>query len=176
MRASKSPDVAAVMNALFVNIKVDREERPDVDAIYMQALQLWASRAAGRSPCSARPTASRSGAAPISRTEPRYGRPASVDVLQGVAQSLSREAEDVEKNRAGLSARCARALSQAVDSRATAMFPPACSTRIADRLVQECDQVGAASAGARNSPQPASSSCCGAAGCATGGEPRCATR
>ena len=36
----ESPDVAAVMNALFVNIKVDREERPDVDAIYMQALQI----------------------------------------------------------------------------------------------------------------------------------------
>ena len=35
----EDPDVAAVMNKLFVNIKVDREERPDVDAIYMQAVQ-----------------------------------------------------------------------------------------------------------------------------------------
>src|SRR3954463_9641885 len=32
-------DTAAVMNELFVNIKVDREERPDVDAIYMEAVQ-----------------------------------------------------------------------------------------------------------------------------------------
>ena len=32
-------DVAAVMNDRFVNVKVDREERPDVDAIYMQAVQ-----------------------------------------------------------------------------------------------------------------------------------------
>ncbi|MFC4175303.1 DUF255 domain-containing protein [Microvirga sp. GCM10011540] len=31
--------VAAVMNDLFVNIKVDREERPDVDHVYMSALQ-----------------------------------------------------------------------------------------------------------------------------------------
>ncbi len=30
-------DVAAVMNAGFVNIKVDREERPDIDAVYMAA-------------------------------------------------------------------------------------------------------------------------------------------
>src|SRR4051812_30839 len=30
---------AAVMNELFVNVKVDREERPDVDAIYMEAVQ-----------------------------------------------------------------------------------------------------------------------------------------
>ncbi|MGH8862883.1 MAG: DUF255 domain-containing protein, partial [Jatrophihabitantaceae bacterium] len=30
-------DVAALMNAGFVNVKVDREERPDVDAVYMDA-------------------------------------------------------------------------------------------------------------------------------------------
>ena len=33
-------DTAAVMNAGFINIKVDREERPDLDAIYMEAVQL----------------------------------------------------------------------------------------------------------------------------------------
>ena len=32
-------DIAAVMNANFVNVKVDREERPDVDQIYMEAVQ-----------------------------------------------------------------------------------------------------------------------------------------
>jgi uncharacterized protein YyaL (SSP411 family) len=32
-------DVAQVMNAHFVPIKVDREERPDVDAVYMKAIQ-----------------------------------------------------------------------------------------------------------------------------------------
>ena len=36
------------MNELFVNIKVDREERPDIDQIYMNALHCSASRAAGR--------------------------------------------------------------------------------------------------------------------------------
>ncbi len=35
----ESPEVAAVMNRLFVNVKVDREERPDVDAVYMDAVQ-----------------------------------------------------------------------------------------------------------------------------------------
>jgi hypothetical protein len=33
----ENPDIAAVMNELFVCVKVDREERPDVDALYMQA-------------------------------------------------------------------------------------------------------------------------------------------
>jgi hypothetical protein len=35
----EEPEIAALMNELFVNIKVDREERPDVDQIYMQAVQ-----------------------------------------------------------------------------------------------------------------------------------------
>ena len=36
----ESPDIACVMNELFVNVKVDREERPDIDAIYMNAILL----------------------------------------------------------------------------------------------------------------------------------------
>ncbi|HEX9467578.1 MAG TPA: thioredoxin domain-containing protein, partial [Acidimicrobiia bacterium] len=36
----ENADVAALMNDRFVNVKVDREERPDVDAIYMQAVQV----------------------------------------------------------------------------------------------------------------------------------------
>ena len=40
----EDPQVAAVMNRLFVNVKVDREERPDVDAIYMQAVQAMTGR------------------------------------------------------------------------------------------------------------------------------------
>jgi uncharacterized protein YyaL (SSP411 family) len=39
--------VAAVMNRLFVNVKVDREERPDLDQIYQSAHQLLAQRAGG---------------------------------------------------------------------------------------------------------------------------------
>ena len=37
-------DVATQMNTLFVNIKVDREERPDVDMVYMDACQLMTGR------------------------------------------------------------------------------------------------------------------------------------
>ena len=40
----EDPDSAAVMNRLFVNVKVDREERPDVDAIYMDSVQAMTGR------------------------------------------------------------------------------------------------------------------------------------
>src|SRR5689334_81793 len=36
----ENPSIARVMNSNFVNIKVDREERPDIDQIYMNAVQM----------------------------------------------------------------------------------------------------------------------------------------
>ena len=36
----ENDDIAALMNEHFVNIKVDREERPDLDAVYMEAVQM----------------------------------------------------------------------------------------------------------------------------------------
>ncbi len=43
----EDPSIAAVMNELFVNIKVDREERPDIDRIYQIAQQLLTRRGGG---------------------------------------------------------------------------------------------------------------------------------
>ncbi len=40
----ENPHIAALMNEHFVNVKVDREERPDLDAIYMQAVQMMTRR------------------------------------------------------------------------------------------------------------------------------------
>ncbi len=40
----ENPDIAGIMNALFVNIKVDREERPDIDDVYMNAVQMLTGR------------------------------------------------------------------------------------------------------------------------------------
>ena len=39
-----NPDIAALMNEHFINIKVDREERPDLDEVYMTATQLMTTR------------------------------------------------------------------------------------------------------------------------------------
>src|SRR5260370_5907595 len=43
----EDPAVAEVMNRLFVNVKVDREERPDLDQIYQLAHQMLAQRPGG---------------------------------------------------------------------------------------------------------------------------------
>ena len=44
----EDPRTAELMNESFVCVKVDREERPDVDALYMEAVQGMTGRAAGR--------------------------------------------------------------------------------------------------------------------------------
>src|SRR6478735_9370218 len=40
----ENPETAAYMNEHFVNVKVDREERPDVDALYMEAVQAFSGQ------------------------------------------------------------------------------------------------------------------------------------
>ena len=65
-------ETAALMNERFVSIKVDREERPDLDGIYMDAVQAMNGHgAAGRCPPSSPPTDAPSMPA---RTSPRSQR------------------------------------------------------------------------------------------------------
>ena len=84
----ENPAIAAVMNELFVNIKVDREERPDLDRIYQTAHQLIARRPGGwpltmfLEPQSLRPFF---GGTYFPDT-PRHGMPAFPDLLQKVAE------------------------------------------------------------------------------------------
>src|SRR4030081_1897634 len=98
----ESPEVAAVMNELFVNIKVDREERPDVDAIYMQALNILGEPGAWPLPMFCTPDGEPFWGGTYFPYPARYGRPSFVDVLKGVPQPFHDKPQDIETNRAGL--------------------------------------------------------------------------
>ena len=93
---------AAVMNELFVNIKVDREERPDIDGIYMGALHALGQQ--GGWPLTmfldsdARPV----WGGTYFPNAPRFGRPAFVDVLRRVAGVFRDEPEKVAGSAEGL--------------------------------------------------------------------------
>ena len=43
----EDPRIAAIMNERFVNVKVDREERPDIDALYIRAVAAFTGGHAG---------------------------------------------------------------------------------------------------------------------------------
>ncbi|HEX3847658.1 MAG TPA: thioredoxin domain-containing protein [Steroidobacteraceae bacterium] len=82
----EDPATAALMNELFVSIKVDREERPDIDKIYQTAQQLI-TRGAGGWPLTMFLTPAQTpffGGTYFPK-EPRYGMPAFADLLKRVA-------------------------------------------------------------------------------------------
>ena len=90
---------ADLMNALYVNIKVDREERPDLDKIYQTAHQLLVNRPGGW-PLTLMLT-------PDNQTpffggtyfpnEARYGMPAFTDLLQQVSDAYAQQKDDIDK-------------------------------------------------------------------------------
>ncbi len=90
-------DTAELMNKLFVNIKVDREERPDVDKIYQSACQLLTQRAGGwpltmfLSPETQRPFFGGTYFPPTAS----HGMPAFRDLLQHVATYFAEKSDDV---------------------------------------------------------------------------------
>jgi uncharacterized protein len=89
---------AAVMNELFVNIKVDREERPDVDAIYMGALHELGEQ--GGWPLTMFLTSDAEpfwGGTYFPKDE-RYGRPAFVRVLTEMSRIYRDEQDKVRQN------------------------------------------------------------------------------
>ncbi len=93
---------AKVMNELFVNIKVDREERPDIDQIYMQALHLMGEQGGWPMTMFLTPTGEPVWGGTYFPKESRYGRPAFIDVLREVARLFREEPAKIEQNRAAL--------------------------------------------------------------------------
>lgn len=88
---------ARVMNALFVNIKVDREERPDLDKVYQFAHQLLNQRSGGW-PLNMFLTADEHipfFGGTYFPPQPRHGMPAFVDILQRVSDFYHDHPEDV---------------------------------------------------------------------------------
>ncbi len=94
--------IAAQMNDLYVNIKVDREERPDVDAIYQQALQLLGEQGGWPLTMFLTPERKPFWGGTYFPPEDRYGRPGFPRVLDSIAQIYTGEPEKVESNTTSL--------------------------------------------------------------------------
>jgi uncharacterized protein YyaL (SSP411 family) len=102
---------AAVMNELFVNIKVDREERPDIDHIYMSALHALGQQGGWPLTMFLTPDAEPFWGGTYFPKTARYGHSAFVDVLRSVARVFHAEPDKVRQN--------ANALRQALTSEGT---------------------------------------------------------
>ena len=96
---------ARVMNELFVSIKVDREERPDIDQIYMNALHLLGEQGGWPLTMFLTPAGEPVWGGTYFPKEARYGRAAFTDVLRELARLFREEPDRIGKNRDALMAR-----------------------------------------------------------------------
>jgi len=142
---------AQIMNALYINIKVDREERPDVDDIYMQAVQAL-SNGHGGWPMTVflLPDGRPFYAGTYFPRDPRPGMPTFLQVLEGVHDAFTERRDECEEVAASLTQGMSR-VSLGI-SGAEGLSPEAISGTIA-RFRREFDAVHGGFGGAPKFPQ-----------------------
>ncbi len=99
----ENPEIAALMNRLFVNIKIDREERPDIDHIYMSALHAMGQQGGWPLTMFIAPDGAPFWGGTYFPPEPRYGRASFPQVLDAVHAAWRDRRETVAKNGRALS-------------------------------------------------------------------------
>jgi hypothetical protein len=147
----ENPAVAAVLNEHFVSIKVDREERPDVDRVYMTFVQ--ATTGSGGWPMSVwltpdlKPFYGGTYFPPTSR----WGRPGFVEILQEIAQVWRADRGKVQASAEGVTAE----LRTGTDGAAAAQVPSADAlTRTARQFADTFDGRHAGFGAAPKFPRP----------------------
>src|SRR5205809_281260 len=97
-------ETARIMNEHFVNIKIDREERPDLDHIYMDAVQVMTGSGGWPLNVFLTPEAKPFYGGTYFPPQKAYNRPSWTDVLHGVANAFAERASEVTAQAEGLTA------------------------------------------------------------------------
>jgi uncharacterized protein YyaL (SSP411 family) len=141
---------AALMNELFVNIKVDREERPDIDTIYMNALHLLGEQGGWPLTMFLTPAGEPFWGGTYFPPTQRYGRPGFPDVLRSVAGVYRREPDKIARNVQAL----VDGLRKIAHNNPGSSIAVAHIDQVAERLAREVDPVLGGIGGAPKFPQP----------------------
>ena len=131
----EDPATAAVMNELFINIKVDREERPDIDTIYMTSLALFGEQGGWPLTMFCTPEGKPFWGGTYFPPTSRYGRPGFPELLRHVAKIYTDEPEKVATNSQAVVA----ALEDMSKPEAAGMIAPEAVNRAATSIVTEID-------------------------------------
>jgi uncharacterized protein len=133
----ENPNIAERMNTLFVNVKVDREERPDLDQVYQHALALMGEQGGWPLTMFLTPDGEPFWGGTYFPPESRWGRPGFLQVLEAMSDAYARDRDKVVKNVVVL-----REALQAL-GRPERGGPIALEQldRIAERLLREVDQI-----------------------------------
>ena len=145
----EDPEVAALMNELFVNVKVDREERPDLDAIYQGALALLGQHGGWPLTMFLTPKGEPFWGGTYFPPKALYGRPGFPDVLRAIHGIYAREPDKVEKNRAAVT----RSLRDMAERTGGGEITLALTDQAARDLLDHVDTVHGGIGGAPKFPQ-----------------------
>jgi uncharacterized protein YyaL (SSP411 family) len=140
---------ARLMNELFVNIKVDREERPDIDQIYMSALHHLGEQGGWPLTMFLTPSGEPVWGGTYFPATARYGRPAFADVLKEISRLFKEEPDRVAQNRTALMAR----LSETARAGKPAAIGPREMDELARSVGTALDPVNGGLRGAPKFPQ-----------------------
>ena len=138
------------MNADFINIKVDREERPDVDSIYQSALHMMGEQGGWPLTMFLTPEGDPFWGGTYFPPAPRFGRPGFPQVLQSVAAVYRDEPQRVQQNVTALRDGLKTLSLPASGGGAVA---PAMLDQIADKLAENVDAFRGGLGGAPKFPQ-----------------------
>ncbi|MGH8852413.1 MAG: thioredoxin domain-containing protein [Casimicrobiaceae bacterium] len=161
--------VAALMNELFVNVKVDREERPDLDQIYQTAHAMLARRSGGW-PLTMFLTPQQEpffGGTYFPKTS-RYGLTGFADLLPQIAHAYREQGEAIAEQNARLRAALAQTLPAPADD--SAALPTAAPALAYESLEQTFDPLHGGFGQAPKFPHPAELDFCLRRYAATAGE------
>ena len=145
----EDPAIAGRMNELFVNIKVDREERPDLDQVYQHALALMGEQGGWPLTMFLTPDGEPFWGGTYFPPEQRWGRPGFRQVLEAISQAYRSKSEDVGKN-VGVLREALQRLGQPQPGGAISrrQLDP-----VAERLLREADQINGGIGTAPKFPQ-----------------------
>ncbi len=146
----ENAEIAAVMNAHFINIKVDREERPDLDAIYQRALTFLGQPGGWPLTMFLTPDAEPFWGGTYFPPDDRFGRPGFGAVLHGIHFHYREKRETVDKNVAGLRGALEK-MSQSESGDSISLKTIDTADR---RLAQEFDRVNGGIGTAPKFPNP----------------------
>jgi uncharacterized protein YyaL (SSP411 family) len=93
----EDPETAAYMNEHFVNVKVDREERPDIDAVYMEVTQAMTGQGGWPMTCFLTPAGEPFHAGTYYPPAPRPGMPSFRQLLEAVQHAWSERSDEVSE-------------------------------------------------------------------------------
>ena len=145
-------EVALVMNTHFVCIKVDREERPDVDAIYMDAVQAMTGQGGWPLNAFLTPDGVPFFAGTYFPPEPRHGMPSWKDLLVGVWNAWTTQRAEIDE--AAAAERAAAAGRARSWRRRTPRSPPVLLARPCWLCAGSSTRPTAGGAARRSSPRP----------------------